>query len=82
VTDIALADSAWEGVDPGTEALVDDWLVREGDRVDGGQVIARVVLVKATIDLTAPAAGAIERILVPAGETFARGMPLATLREA
>lgn len=81
MTDIVLADEAWEGVDPGTEALLDDWLVREGDRVGAGQVLARAVLVKAALDITAPAAGVVEKILVGTEETFARGKVLAVLRE-
>jgi pyruvate/2-oxoglutarate dehydrogenase complex dihydrolipoamide acyltransferase (E2) component len=80
--DIALADELWEGVDPGVEALVDQWLVREGDRVAAGQVVAKVVLVKTSCEVIAPASGVLERILVPAEQTFARGRPLATLREA
>jgi pyruvate/2-oxoglutarate dehydrogenase complex dihydrolipoamide acyltransferase (E2) component len=80
--DIVLADTAWDGVDPGTEALVDQWLVREGDRVDAGQVVAKVVLVKTTLDVVAPARGVIDRIFVPKEQTFARGKVLALLREA
>lgn len=81
MTDIVLPDSVWEGVDPGTEALVDQWLVREGDRVAAGQVLAKVVLVKTNLEVTAPADGVVERILVPVEQTFAKGRPLATLRE-
>ena len=81
MTDIVLADDAWEGVDPGTEALLSEWLVREGDRVGVGQVVVRVVLVKASLDIAAPAAGVVERILVREEETFARGKVLAVLRE-
>ena len=80
--DIVLADEVWEGVDSNTEALVDQWLVREGERVAAGQVVVRVVLVKTTCEVTAPVNGVLERILVPAEQTFARGRPLATLREA
>ena len=80
MTDIVLADEAWEGVDPGTEALLDEWLVREGDRISAGQVVARVVLVKTSFDIAAPAAGVIERIFVAEDETFARGKALAVLR--
>ena len=65
-----------------TEALVDQWLVKEGDHVDAGQVVARVVLVKTTLEVTAPANGVIQRILVPAEQTFAKGKPLATMGEA
>lgn len=82
MTDILLPDSAWEGVEPGTEALVDEWLVREGDRVVAGQVLAKVVLVKTNLEVAAPVNGVVERILVPAEQTFAKGRPLAALREA
>lgn len=79
--DVVLPDSVWEDVDPGTEALVDQWLVHEGERVAAGQVLAKVVLVKTNLEVTAAAAGIVERILVPAEQTFAKGRPLATLRE-
>ena len=74
--DIGLPDSAWEGVDASTEALLDRWLVAEGARVAAGVAVARVILVKSQIDVGAPADGLIERILVPAGATFARGQPI------
>jgi pyruvate/2-oxoglutarate dehydrogenase complex dihydrolipoamide acyltransferase (E2) component len=79
VTAIVLPDASWEGVEPGTEALLDRWLVTEGARVSAGQPIARVVLVKATLEVTAPAAGVLARIVVPAEQTFARGAVLAEL---
>jgi len=70
MTDVLLPDEVWEGVEPGTEALVDQWLVREGERVNAGQTLAKVVLVKANLEVTAPADGVLERILVPAEGTF------------
>lgn len=82
MTDVVLADEVWEGVDPNTEALVDEWLVREGDRVAAGQPLVKVMLVKTSYEVAAPANGIIERILVRAEQTFARGRPLAVLREA
>lgn len=82
MTDVVLADSFWEDVEPGTEALLDQWLVREGDHVVAGQTLAKVVLVKTNIEVSAPANGTVERILVLAEQTFARGRPLATLRAA
>ena len=78
--DITLGAAAWEGVDANAQALVDRWLVSEGGRVSAGDVLARVVLVKTTLEVTAPEAGLLEHILVPAGENFARGQPLARLR--
>jgi len=82
VTDVVLPDSVWEGVDPSTEALVDKWLVGEGDRVAAGQVLAKVVLVKTNLEVPAPTDGIVERILVTAEQTFAKGRLLATLRQA
>jgi pyruvate/2-oxoglutarate dehydrogenase complex dihydrolipoamide acyltransferase (E2) component len=78
--DIMLSDAAWGGVDANAQALVDDWLVPEGARVASGDVLARAVLVKTTLEVTAPEAGVLEHILVPAGENFARGQALARLR--
>jgi pyruvate/2-oxoglutarate dehydrogenase complex dihydrolipoamide acyltransferase (E2) component len=82
VTGVVLPDSMWKDVEPGTEALVDQWLVHEGDRVLAGQVLAKVVLVKTNLEVTAPADGVVERILVPAEQSFAKGRALAMLREA
>jgi pyruvate/2-oxoglutarate dehydrogenase complex dihydrolipoamide acyltransferase (E2) component len=81
MTEVKLADEAWQGVEAGTEALLNGWLVGEGERVAAGQALADVVLVKASLEVTAPAAGVIEKILVPKEATFARGQALAVLRE-
>lgn len=78
--DVVLAETNWEGVDAGTEALLDHWLVREGERVSAGQPVARVVLVKTSLEVPAPAGGVLERIVVAEGATFGRGAPLARLR--
>jgi pyruvate/2-oxoglutarate dehydrogenase complex dihydrolipoamide acyltransferase (E2) component len=78
--DITLTAVAWKGVEAQAQAVVDRWLVPEGTRVAAGDVLARAVLVKTTLDVIAPEAGVLEHILVPAGETFARGQPLARLR--
>jgi pyruvate/2-oxoglutarate dehydrogenase complex dihydrolipoamide acyltransferase (E2) component len=82
MTDIVLGDEIWKDVEPGTEALMDRWLVKEGDKVQAGQTVAQIVLVKTTVDVPAPVAGVVEKILVPAERTFARGRPLATMRAA
>ena len=80
--EIRLPDDAWEGVEPGVEALVDQWLVAPGDAVRAGQPLAKVVLVKASLEVNAPAAGRLDSIRVAAGETFARGQAIASLKEA
>lgn len=55
------------------------WLVKEGDRVEQGQVIMEVMTDKVVADLEAPASGilkgirpgAVDGAVVPVGETFA-----------
>ncbi len=81
MTAITLSADAWKDIDLTTEALVDKWLVAEGDTVRAGQLLANVVLVKANQDIVAPADGRVEKILVQAGETFAQGKPIALLKE-
>jgi pyruvate/2-oxoglutarate dehydrogenase complex dihydrolipoamide acyltransferase (E2) component len=77
--EIILPDEAWEDVEAGTEALVEEWLVEEGAAVKAGQPVASVVVVKANHEVLAPADGMLERILVPAEATFARGQALAAI---
>jgi len=79
MVDVTFADEPWADVEEGTEALLDEWLVAVGDQVEQGQIIANVVLVKATHELTAPAAGVIESIEVAATQNFARGQVLARI---
>jgi pyruvate/2-oxoglutarate dehydrogenase complex dihydrolipoamide acyltransferase (E2) component len=79
--DLVVPADFWTDVEAGTEALVDRWLVAEGDSVTRGQPLANVMLVKANQELVAPAAGVLERILVQAEQTFGRGQPLAVIRK-
>lgn len=76
---IILPDSAWEGVDVSVEALIDRWLVQEGDFVRLGQPLAAVVLVKTSLDIEAPTDGRVTHILVGSGHTFHRCQPVALL---
>lgn len=80
--EITLSAGAWKDVEPGVEALVDKWMVGEGDAVRAGQVLANVVIVKTNQEIVAPADGRIEKIVVPANETFAQGKAIALLKEA
>lgn len=77
--DITLMDSAWADAEEGTEALVDEWLVKEGDRVEAGQTLGVVELVKTSHEITAPSAGIVQAIKVPKQETFKRGQVLISL---
>ena len=77
--EVTLIDSAWADVEEGTEALVDEWMVGEGDRVEAGQTLGVVELVKTSHEISAPSAGVVKAIRVPKQDTFKRGQPLIVL---
>lgn len=77
--EITLMDSAWADVEEGTEALVDEWMIKEGDRVESAQTLGVVELVKTSHEIAAPAAGIVKAIKVKAQETFGRGQTLVEL---
>jgi pyruvate/2-oxoglutarate dehydrogenase complex dihydrolipoamide acyltransferase (E2) component len=79
---VQLQEEAWTDVEADTEALLDAWLVKPGDSVTAGQVIANVMVVKTNFEVVAPAAGKIAKLLVDAQGNFARGQPLADLQPA
>ena len=79
MTAIVLDQQAWDDVEEGTEALLDEWLVAEGDKVQAGQVLARVVLVKANHEVEAPESGTVISIKVAEEENFGPGVELAVL---
>jgi len=79
MVDIVIDDAVWADVEEGTEALLQEWLVREGDRVEAGQVLGVAELVKTSHEILAPAAGRVVALNVPAEATFGRGAVLAQL---
>jgi len=82
VIEIKLDDAAWDGAQDNTQALLETWLVTENEQVKKGQVLVTVVMVKATIDIEAPADGYIEKIMISKGEIFAMGAILATFENS
>ncbi len=63
------------------EGTLAKWLVKEGDRVTSGQVIAEIETDKATMEFEAVDEGVIEKILVPEGATGVKvNTPIALLR--
>ena len=78
--EIVLQDEAWADVEADTEALVEQWLVSEGDAVAAGQPVATVVVVKTNHEVFAPAAGVVEKILVQPEETFSQGRTIGLLK--
>ncbi|MEX6725763.1 pyruvate dehydrogenase complex E1 component subunit beta [Parapedomonas caeni] len=64
------------------EGTLAKWLVKEGDTIKAGQVIAEIETDKATMELEADDAGVVARLLVPGGaEGVKVGTPIALVAE-
>src|SRR3989442_1366105 len=61
------------------EATVINLLVKEGDRVEADQDVIEVETNKATMNVTAPGAGRVEKILVKLNESYPVGAVLGRL---
>ena len=72
-------DEAWEEAKEGTEALLDAWLLDEGEYVIEGQPIATIVVVKTTFEVVAPVSGRLAEVRVETGGTFRAGEPIAVI---
>src|SRR5262245_9886968 len=57
------------------------WLKREGDRVQGGDILAEVETDKADVEMEAFGAGVLRKILVPAGGEVSVGTLIAVIAE-
>jgi len=75
-------EGAFDDTDEGTEGLLDEWFVGEGDEVTANQEIASVMVVKTSFEIVAPIAGTVERILVAKGATFGPDDELARIAPA
>ena len=64
------------------EGTLNEWLVKPGDPVTRGQVVAVVETTKAAVEVECWQDGTIHELLVPTGETVYVGTPLATLLAA
>jgi biotin carboxyl carrier protein len=82
MVDVILDPQRWGSADSDAEALLESWLVDEGDRVDVGQILAKASLVHQGLEVAAPAAGIVEQIAVAAGEKFGPGYILVRLVDA
>src|SRR5260370_36611690 len=65
-----------------TEGTIITWCKREGDAVQGDDVLLEIETDKASTEVPAPMAGVLARILVTAGQTVAVGTTLAVLETA
>ena len=64
------------------EGVVAKWLVKEGDKVKRGQVIAEIETDKATMEFESFDAGTVLKLVAGEGETLALGAPSAVLGKA
>ena len=63
------------------EGTLNEWLVKPGDTVSRGQIVAVVETTKAAVEIECWHDGVVDELLVPVGQTVAVGTVLATLRE-
>ncbi len=61
------------------EGTLDEWLIKPGDKVTRGQVVAIVETSKAAVEIECWHEGTVGELLVPVGRTVHIGAPLATL---
>ena len=61
------------------EGTLDEWLVKPGDKVTRGQIVAVVETTKAAVEIECWQEGTVNELLVPVGETVQVGTALATL---
>ncbi|MBI3691301.1 MAG: 2-oxo acid dehydrogenase subunit E2, partial [Mycolicibacterium aromaticivorans] len=64
------------------EGTLDEWLVKPGDTITRGQIVAVVETTKAAVEIECWHEGVVAELLVPVGQTVAVGTPLATLTES
>ena len=63
------------------EGMLNEWLIKPGDTVSRGQIVAVVETTKAAVEVECWHDGVVGELLVPVGQTVAVGTPLATLLE-
>jgi pyruvate dehydrogenase E2 component (dihydrolipoamide acetyltransferase) len=61
------------------EGTLDEWLVKPGDKVTRGQIVAVVETTKAAVEIECWQEGTVNELLIPVGETVQVGTTLATL---
>ncbi len=64
------------------EGTLNEWLIKPGDTVTRGQIVAIVETTKAAVEVECWQEGTVDELLVPVGETVQVGTTLATLLAA
>lgn len=63
------------------EAEVHQWLVKEGDRFNEGDILVEIETAKAVEEIPAPYSGTLIKILIPEGESAEVDDDIAVLEE-
>jgi pyruvate/2-oxoglutarate dehydrogenase complex dihydrolipoamide acyltransferase (E2) component len=66
----------------GSEIYLSAWLVRPGERVEAGDIIAEIMTEKVNLEITAPVSGTIESLMVGEGQLVNAGQMIAEVNEA
>jgi len=64
------------------EGKIEQWLKKEGDHIEKGDLLVAIVTEKVTVEIPAEIAGTLLRILYPAGATVKVGETIALIGEA
>ncbi|HEY8370430.1 MAG TPA: dihydrolipoamide acetyltransferase family protein [Thermodesulfobacteriota bacterium] len=64
-----------------TEGTINEWLKKEGDRVEAGEALATVETDKATMELESYSSGTLRKVVVKAGESAPVGTLIAVIGE-
>src|SRR3989449_6067711 len=67
-----------EAMEPGK---IIKWLKKEGDRIQGGDILAEIETDKADVEMEAFGAGVLRKVLVPAGEKAPVGTLIGVIAE-
>ena len=74
------SESVWPAdADDVDEAVVANWFVREGGRVDAGDTLCEIQIEKVSVDVEAPESGTLAERVVPENGEFRRGDVLARI---
>lgn len=65
-----------------TEGTINEWLKKEGDRVEAGEALATVETDKATMELESYSSGVLRKVLIPAGGSAPVGNLIAVIGDA
>lgn len=76
---VQVAIQPWTGSSDAEEGFIANWFAREGSAVKEGQVLGEVMVEKATLEVAAPQAGLVRRVLIRRGDVVKPGQVVAEI---